>query len=451
MKISLTPAALKRAASFAYAAYTIPLPAGSLGDLVARSAAYAGGRAVFAAADQSLTLFGAKPLRVWQDLTPARLRQIQQELQPQWVDLTPGGGVAPCLMGGLPFDLAGQPAKFWADLATGYVILPQLLFKQTPTGKTVTLLAPVSAHLAADLQELADQVSALLVADRPVSAAPPAVTGTELAVADWMQLVDRSVAAIQAGQLRKVVLARQLAVTTGAHFDPVAILHRLAAQQVNTYRFLVESPQRAFVGATPERLVKATATEYLTASVAGSAPRGATPAADQQLGAALLADPKNQVEHQIVVQRIAKLLAPYTTAVTIGARQLLKNRDIQHIYHPLAGPRQAGSHLLDVVAALHPTPALGGEPRAAALAWLREHEAGRGLYGAPVGWLSLGADEGEFVVGLRSGVFSAQAGRLYAGCGIVAASHAATERAETRLKFQPMLRGISDSWTIKRN
>ena len=151
------------------------------------------------------------------------------------------------------------------------------------------------------------------------------------------------------------------------------------------------------------------------------------------------------------MQRIAKLLAPYTTTVTIGARQLLKNRDIQHIYHPLAGPRQAGSHLLDVVAALHPTPALGGEPRAAALAWLREHEAGRGLYGAPVGWLSLGADEGEFVVGLRSGVFSAQAGRLYAGCGIVAASHAATERAETRLKFQPMLRGISDSWTIKRN
>ena len=214
MKISLTPAVLKRAASFTYAAYTISLPAGSLGDLVARSAAYAGGRVVFAAADQSLTLFGAKPLRVWQDLTPARLRQIQQELQVQWVDLTPGGGAAPCLMGGLPFDLAGQPAKFWADLATGYVILPQLLFKQTPTGKTVTLLAPVSAHLAADLQELADQVSALLAADRPVPAAPPAVTGTELAVADWMKLVDRSVAAIQAGQLRKVVLARQLAVTT---------------------------------------------------------------------------------------------------------------------------------------------------------------------------------------------------------------------------------------------
>ena len=125
------------------------------------------------------------------------------------------------------------------------------------------------------------------------------------------------------------------------------------------------------------------------------------------------------------------------------APSLLKNRDIQHLYVPIIGQRQKAFRFLQGIQQLHPTPALGGEPKELALNWLNEHEKlARGLYGAPIGWIALKEDVGEFAVGIRSAILNKNTGFLYAGCGIVADSQAELERIETKIKFQPMLRGI---------
>lgn len=146
------------------------------------------------------------------------------------------------------------------------------------------------------------------------------------------------------------------------------------------------------------------------------------------------------------MKKLTKQLANYTEGnLSVSNKKLLKNRDIQHLYLTISGIRKPKVSLFDVIQALHPSPALGGEPKELAIQWLAKKEpSGRGLYGAPIGWCDIMEDIGEFAVGIRSGVFSENAGRLYAGCGIVGDSDPEEERQETQLKFQPMLRGVKE-------
>lgn len=227
-------------------------------------------------------------------------------------------------------------------------------------------------------------------------------------------------------------------------FQADIILKNLQKQQTNTYFFVLESDEQTFIGATPERLLKASKKMFSTASIAGSVSRGTTQIEDESLGNYLLNDMKNKQEHKIVVDRIIKELEVMTgTTIQAQTPHLLKNRDIQHLYLPIKGERKKDYRFLTGIQQLHPTPALGGEPKELALMWLKEHEQlDRGLYGAPIGWVAIKEDVGEFAVGIRSAVFSGKRGYLYAGCGIVKDSQAEQERIETKIKFQPMLRGI---------
>ncbi|OYS57269.1 isochorismate synthase [Limosilactobacillus reuteri] len=433
-----------------YALYSYRISA-DLVQLCRQNQGYFNQQVFWQAADGKRTYWGIQPRRFLVGQSSAAIKKFQRAFSQQWQNLTPAFSCQPVLLGGFPFDSRGKRAPFWQQLEQGYFILPQILFMQDKERTTVSLLVPTNQEVRPQLVTLVDQVDQILA--RQIGPQPvPAVHGEELAVNEWLQLVNQSVTAIMDHRLKKVVLARQLQLTADATFNAAEILQRLIFQQENTYHLLVQAGNRTFVGASPERLLKADARNFTTASVAGSIRRGKTPGEDEQLGQQLLTDHKNNHEHQLVVERIQQVLAKYATAVTVGQQRLLKNRDIQHIYHLISGRRKPGGAMLDLLAALHPTPALGGEPRQAALAWLAAREpAGRGMYGGPVGWLGLGADEGEFAVGLRSGVFSQHAGLLYAGCGIVAGSVAAKERRETGLKFQPMLRGVSDQWIINKH
>ncbi|MBB1078803.1 isochorismate synthase [Limosilactobacillus sp. STM2_1] len=401
-------------------------------------------------ADQSRTYLGVEPLKCLVGKSSAQVKNFQSQFKRRLINLTPSIDGQPVLLGGFPFDFHGRTEHLWGDLEKGYFILPQILFWQHKQNSYVTLLVRTVGDVEAKLNHLATQAANLLQERIEKRVSLPPLLTHELALPQWMQLVNDSVAAIKSQKLKKVVLARQLELFTTGMFNPTQILRRLMNQQPNTYHFLLSNGDCAFIGATPERLLKATKNSFQTASVAGSIARGKTPIADYRLGQQLLNDHKNEYEHQVVAKRIARTMAEFTDNLTIGQRQLLKNRDIQHIYHPFTGQRKRGVKLLDVLKALHPTPALGGEPRSAAMKWLAEKEpAGRGLYGGPIGWLGLVEDQGEFAVGLRSGIFKKNKGLLYAGCGIVAESQAEKERNETSLKFQPMLRGVNDKWTTK--
>jgi isochorismate synthase len=254
---------------------------------------------------------------------------------------------------------------------------------------------------------------------------------------------------IQQGAFEKVVLARDMQVMlndpTGT-FDIDATLQRLRESYPAAYVFAVQRGERFFVGATPERLVQAQDGQIHTMALAGSARRGETEEEDAQLGTELLQSEKNNSEHAIVVAMVREALENHCTSVHVSAApQLLKLKNLQHLKTPIAGELIPGRCILDVIADLHPTPAVGGFPRHAALEAIRNTEKlDRGWYAGPLGWIGA-SGHGEFAVALRSGLIDGSKATLFAGCGIVSGSDPQTEYAESCLKFQVMLRGLGSS------
>lgn len=356
-------------------------------------------------------------------------------------------GTGAVLFGGFSFDDTILKQNDWGKMEQGLFYLPTFLITQKKNEQFLTI--NFSIETKRELQQkwvsLHKQFVDIINTESEQQTKCEQVEAEEVAVTQWMTLVDETVAKLkEAGPLEKVVLARRMKVSSNQPFQSEVILKNLEEQQTNTYFFVLEARQHVFIGATPERLLQASTTTFSTASVAGSVSRGTTEAEDIELGNHLLNDLKNRQEHKIVVDRVVKELEQMTEdMVHVQQPQLLKNRDIQHLFLPIEGKRRADFRFLTGIQQLHPTPALGGEPKELALEWLRVHEKlDRGLYGAPIGWIALKEDIGEFAVGIRSAIFSENQGYLYAGCGIVKDSEAASERVETKIKFQPMLRGI---------
>jgi menaquinone-specific isochorismate synthase len=200
---------------------------------------------------------------------------------------------------------------------------------------------------------------------------------------------------------------------------------------------------QSFIGASPERLVRASKGVLETEALAGSIRRGAGASEDAALAAALLASEKDLREHRDVLDDIVARLTPLGLALEHAAKpQLRRLANVQHLDTPVRAVLPEAVRLLDVLAALHPTPAVGGSPREAAMARIRELEGfPRGLYAGALGWLNARGG-GEFFVGIRSALVDGAKARVYAGAGIVAGSAPEKEFAETELKFKAMLDAV---------
>jgi menaquinone-specific isochorismate synthase len=254
----------------------------------------------------------------------------------------------------------------------------------------------------------------------------------------WEQAVAAAVAAIKAGRLRKVVLARDLYATVDQPIDPRILLRRLAARYPECYTFACDG----MVGATPELLIQQTGREVSALVLAGTTPRGGNPAEDEALGAELLASAKNTEEHSYAVASMRDTLGPLCDTLDVEARPaLLKLPNLQHLgtrvrgtLAPTGTPRSA----LALAAAVHPTAAVCGTPTGAAFELIRELEhMDRERYAGPVGWVDAEGN-GEWGIALRCAQLSGRSARLFAGCGIVAGSDPAAELAEAQVKFRPM-------------
>jgi isochorismate synthase len=180
-------------------------------------------------------------------------------------------------------------------------------------------------------------------------------------------------------------------------------------------------------------------------ALAGSAQRGATENEDERIGNELLHSEKNNIEHAIVVTQVREALLEHCSEVHVSPDpHLLKLKNVQHLETPISGRLLAGRCILDVMANLHPTPAVGGFPRQPALEAIRSIEQlDRGWYAGPLGWIGV-EGHGEFAVALRSGLIEGNKATLFAGCGIVADSDPYAEYVESCLKLQAMLRGLGD-------
>lgn len=258
--------------------------------------------------------------------------------------------------------------------------------------------------------------------------------------AQWPDSVERALCAMARGELEKVVLARETCFEGGAPFDPVALLRSLLQHTVRSYEFCFHpAPDRAFIGASPERLYKRVNRYVQSEALAGTRARGATDLVDRALGEELLHDRKERDEHAFVVRMLEETLGAFCEATQLEPEpSLVRLRNCQHMRTRIEGVLHNADCDAELVRALHPTPAVGGVPRDRALAWLAEHEPfDRGIYAAPVGWV--GYDATEFCVAIRSGLVRGNELALYNGAGIVAASVAEEEWDEIEQKMANFL------------
>ena len=260
---------------------------------------------------------------------------------------------------------------------------------------------------------------------------------------DWCDLVERATKVLTGGhasELVKVVLAREVLVEADRPFDRVAVLERLRTTFPGCH---VVSVGR-LVGASPELLVSRAGDAVRSHPMAGTAPRGGDPTTDQRLAASLLASAKDRAEHQITIDMVHDTLLAWSSYLDYEAEpSVVPVANVQHLATLVEGRlSHPPPSVLELVAALHPTPAVSGWPRDAAVRWIGENEGfDRGLYAGTVGWVD-GAGNGTWAVSLRGAEIEGPAARVIAGNGIVADSDPLTELAETRVKLQALLTAL---------
>ena len=253
--------------------------------------------------------------------------------------------------------------------------------------------------------------------------------------ADWNRLMNAIANGISSGEMTKVVSSREVEFTSETPYNVASILANLVDNNPNCFIFGYEKDGRTFVGASPEILVRHRGSEILSYALAGTAPKDGPNAWTKEQ---LLTNEKNLVEHNIVRDRIVNTMKAITPDVTVGETGIM---ELSHLYHlrTIITAKDSTKSLVEWAKLLHPTPALGGEPREKALALLQEYESHeRGMYAAPFGFMKDMGD-GIVVVAIRSALIMDNVLYAYAGCGVVADSDADEEYAETNNKMRTIL------------
>ncbi|NEP01490.1 MAG: isochorismate synthase [Symploca sp. SIO2E9] len=265
-------------------------------------------------------------------------------------------------------------------------------------------------------------------------------------IEDFKTAVNSALKSIRSQDFHKLVLAHSIDVKLPSSFQLTSCLHHLRQRYTACCTFsLSNGDGTTFIGATPERLLRIQEYQLTTDALAGSTPRGKTAVADNYLSQDLLNNPKELHEHQVVLEFITqKLTSMGLTPLFSSEPHLLQLPNIQHLWTPVHAKITPEIRALELVGALHPTPAMAGTPREIACKQIRRYESfERNLYAAPLGWVDYQGNS-EFVVGIRCALVQEYWATLYAGAGIVAGSEAAKEAAEILLKFQVLLGALFD-------
>lgn len=354
------------------------------------------------------------------------------------------------LIGGFSFLDPGN----WSGFRSGRLVLPRLAFIRRGPGRTAWV-ATCEVHSGYAPSDLARTLQACLEEAqqmRPGRVYPEAkyegrAGGINTEDPLLVDRVGRAIAAVRSGHLSKVVTARRLELDHQPELGPFLAALRHIHHESTVFAF-ARTESSVFCGATPELLAGVDGVTVSTVALAGTAPRGGSPSEDRLLAERLLGDPKEREEHLHVHDEIRRCLSEH--GFVLGRREstgVLRFPGIQHLATPVSAVAPVGTNVLDVVGALHPTPAVAGLPSDRAIEWISAHEGfDRGWYSGPVGYCDL-AGNGEFHVALRSCLIERDRTRLFAGAGIVAGSSPEREVEEINLKLgvlAPSLFGMKD-------
>ena len=351
----------------------------------------------------------------------------------------------PVWVGGFAFADDGGMAPEWRSLAAGQLVMPEVALArhgdEARMAVTVAVLpgedpGEVLARVDERLGELRPATMPMLDPD-PVEAARVASAAP---VQHFESAVARAVERISAGDVEKVVLAREVRVHAPQEIDPAPVYDGLRAGFPACFCYLVGTPELTFLGASPELLARREGQRVQTVALAGTRRRSADPSVDSHLGEQLMQSPKDREEQAIVTRRIMRTLDPVSVWVTAADEPVLvKVMNVQHLATPIRAQLAEPLPAVEVAGLLHPTPAVGGEPRDKALPLIPALEGlDRGWYAGPIGWMDL-FEDGEFCVALRCALLRGNVAHLYAGEGIVRDSDPAQELEANEAKLQALL------------
>ena len=337
---------------------------------------------------------------------------------------------------GYAFHDGVNPRGLWGDFTAIDAFLPRIALADTGEGTRLVVTVPEDEDAERTLQLISalrspDPIPVIDTGDHAMESIPH--------VAVWAQSVADAVKVIQAGELDKVVLARSVKIESSEPVQILRVFRELVRSYPQCYTFAWKSFGSVFMGASPELLVKLDGGRFSSNPLAGSARRGEGTDEDDAIGRDLLDSAKDQVEHRLVVEDMQRRLEPLVDDLTVpSAPELKKMATVQHLSTQITGTATA-TNPLELVAAVHPTPAVGGVPRLEAVDYIdAEEEFDRGWYTGGVGYVTPGGD-GEIAIALRCGLILNDTSHLFAGAGIVADSDPGAEVVETRLKLRPLL------------
>jgi len=426
---------------------------------------------------------------------PSRFADVRRWLEERCARLDFVGAAspwpAPLALGGFAFDDDGPTTEPWKGFPAARFVMPEQLFERR--GDAILELQLVRVEPGASVAQLESALAERATASADVDDGDPgreSASGVSTAAeceaaraSSWppgpeyrvqsdrahdvfRAQVRKATEEIATGGLEKVVLARSLRVEHDGAVDVADFLARLRAIYPSCTLVAMGRGSKVFLAATPETLVRVEGRRVATAALAGSAPRGRTPEEDAEIGRALLASAKDRAEHAHVVHAIRSVLDARCDRLEMAdAPRLRPLFGIQHLETPFVGRLAqdgAATGVLELVEALHPTPAVGGTPAAAARRFLARVEGlDRGWYAAPIGWLDAEGG-GDFRVALRSALIDGVAGAgeepvagspppeassralLFAGVGLVAGSDPERELEETRIKLRALLAPLTE-------
>jgi isochorismate synthase len=378
----------------------------------------------------------------------ARWRRLCADAVSDPAEEAPGGG--PLAMGGFAFAPDGGSAPHWKGFEPASLTVPEVaLVREQCEGGGTRVRMTISAIASPDdiAEELLASIERRLgeLREVPLPLLDPSPTGrfqvaSAMPPEHYEQAVGRATELIGAGDLEKIVLAREVQVHAPAPYDPAAIFGVLREEFPSCFVFCVGRGDATLIAASPELLVRRQGQRVSTLALAGSTRRSADPAVDDHLGEQLLRDLSYREEHAIVARRIQRTLRPHAVWVTGAAEpELVRIANIQHLATPIRAQLTAPMDALELAGLMHPTPAVGGEPLSLAAPLIPALEGlDRGWYSGPVGWTD-SAGDGEFCVALRCALLRGSIARCYAGNGIVRESDPSSELAETEIKLQALL------------
>lgn len=378
-----------------------------------------------------------------------RFSSIQAQAREAWrkLDASRCDAAAPKLrfFGGLAFQPAQAASGLWRDFGDARFVLPELSYCRSKAGAWLCLVVRGGGWdkqtFRSELEPRLTRALQALFTPTPARESARELHREERTEPAFAALVTAIQDEIKSGHAQKIVAARRVSLTLDRELWPEVVQSRLRDDAPESTRFAFRVGNATFLGATPEQLVQKRGIELWTEAVAGSISADDTTASKR-----LLESDKDIREHEFVVREILRLLEPLTSELSPAPeRTVHRLRTVLHLRTPIQGKLREPGHVLDLVARLHPTPAVGGVPTHAAIDFILRHEPDqRGWYSGPFGWFDERGD-GRFVVALRCGVVAGKHAELYAGAGVVSDSSAPSEFAETRWKLAALLGALGVS------